>query len=395
MTEKPTAGCFDPARPTWETLTIAATFTPPNFFDQIRSNHRRSMALLAGTFVVLYLFVNLIAGVLGAYSQQECTAYGSCTTTWQWSVVPLVLTAVLVAGYLVLAYLSSAKAALAITKARPAEGPQYQQVRNIVEGLSLAAGIPMPAIYVVDDPAPNAFATGLKPEKAAVAVTTGLLASMSRRELEGVLAHEMGHIRNRDTSFMTLVVLTVGAIMVLSTVLVRIGYYATIMFGSGRGRRNNDNGAGAGIGLALLAVGMVGFVIAIPVATLLKAALSRRREVMADATAVELTRNPTGIRSALEKLEADTTVVKAMSTTTAHLWIGSPLERQKGGGFVSAVGRLYDSHPPLSERIAELRRYEGLDPNGRGPVDPRPAGIIANEPGRRSPLPPPGGPRYV
>lgn len=361
-----------------------SVFEPPNFFEQIRSNHRRSMGLMALTFLVLYVFVNVIAAVLGAYTRTgDCTySYsGSCGTAWYWNPVALTTTAALVAGYLWLAYAMSARAALAITKAHPAEGAQYQSVRNIVEGLSIAAGIPMPSIYVVDDPAPNAFATGLKPEKAAVAVTTGLLNSMSRRELEGVLAHEIGHIRNRDTSFMTLVVLTVGAIMVLSTVLVRVGYYATFFFGGGSRRRNDKDGGVALIGLALLAVGLLGFVIAVPSAMLLKAALSRRREVMADASAVELTRNPTGIRSALEKLESDTTVVRAMSTTTAHLWIESPLERQRGGGFVASVGRLFDSHPPLAERIAVLRRYEGLDPNARGPVDPRP--------NTGMPLPPP------
>ncbi len=374
-------------------------FEPPNFFEQIRSNHRRSMLLLAGTFVVLYAFINLITAAFGGYTKDAaCSAYSTtpCGSVWYWNPVALGATAVLVGGYLILAYRMSAKAALAITKARPADGPEYLQLRNLVEGVSIAAGIPVPAVYVVDDPAPNAFATGLKPEKAAVAVTTGLLAKMSRRELEGVLAHEIGHIRNRDTSFMTLVVLTVGAIMVLSTVLVRVGYYATLfMGGGGRRSRSDNNDSGAAIGLVLLAIGLVGFVIAIPVATLLKAALSRRREVMADATAVQLTRNPAGIRSALEKLEADTTVVKAMSTTTAHLWIESPLERSRERGFIGSVGRLFDSHPPLDERIAVLRRYEGLDPNGRGPVDPGPGVLppVERRPGGR--LPPPSGPRLV
>ncbi len=380
------------------------TFEPPNFFEQIRSNHRRSMLLMAASFVVLYGFINLIVAVFGGYQKDVACSYASdysCGTTWYWNPITLVATAVAVAGYLWVAYLSSAKAALSITKAKPADGPEYLQLRNVVEGLAIAAGIPVPAVYVVDDPAPNAFATGLKPEKAAVAVTTGLLAKMSRRELEGVLAHELGHIRNRDTSFMTLVVLTVGAIMVLSSLLVRVGYYATIFMGGNRRSSRDNNDSGAAIGLALLAIGLIGFVIAVPSAMLLKAALSRRREVMADATAVELTRNPSGIRSALEKLESDTTVVKAMSTTTAHLWIESPLERSKEQGFIGSVGRLFDSHPPLADRIAVLRRYEGLDPNGRGPVDPGP--VLNQSPGVHGssgrpasthpnwPLPPPSG----
>ena len=250
------------------------TFEPPNFFEQIRSNHRRSLVLMAASFVVLYGFINLIVAVFGGYQKTTACTYDStvsCGTTWYWNPITLVATAAVVAGYLWVAYLSSAKAALSITKAKPADGPEYLQLRNVVEGLAIAAGIPVPAVYVVDDPAPNAFATGLKPEKAAVAVTTGLLAKMSRRELEGVLAHELGHIRNRDTSFMTLVVLTVGAIMVLSSLLVRIGYYATIFMGGNRRSSRDNNDSGAAIGLALLAIGLIGFVIAVPSAMLLKA----------------------------------------------------------------------------------------------------------------------------
>lgn len=359
---------------------------PPNFFDSVRTNHRRSIVLLVGTFVILYAFVNLIAAVFGGYSRVvNCNAGddpSSCGDQWYWSPWTLTVTGVLIALYLVVAYFSSARAALAITHARPADGPAYNSLRNLVEGVSIAAGVPMPKVYVIDDPAPNAFATGLRPEKAAVTVTTGLMERMSRQELEGVIAHEVGHIRNRDTSYMTLVVMTVGAIMVISTIFVRIGVYAMYFIG-GSGRRKKEDNAAALIGLALLAIGLIGFVIAIPFAMLLKAALSRRREVMADATAVELTRNPTGIRSALEKLEADSTVVRTVSTTTAHLWIESPLERHRGTGFLGGVGRLFDSHPPLALRIETLRAYEGLDPKGRGPNDPAPGT------GDAAPWPPP------
>lgn len=368
-------------------------FEPPNFFEQIRSNHRRSIVLIAATFVILWTFVNVTAVLFGAHLRERpCTDTG-CDVEFFVDVRVLLVTALGVACYLLIAYFSAARAALAITHAKPAVGPEYQQLRNIVEGVALAAGVPTPAVYVVHDPAPNAFATGMRPEKAAVAVTTGLMERLSRRELEGVIAHEVGHIRNRDTSFMTLVVLTVGAIMVLSTVLVRIGYLATIMFRGGGGRgKNNAHAAALAIGLAFLAVGAIGFVLAIPAATLLKAALSRRREVMADATAVQLTRNPTGIRAALEKLEADTTVVRAMSTTTAHLWIESPLQRERGSGFISSVGRLFDSHPPLAARIETLRRYEGLDPSGRGPVDGAPGSGGLGAPPPPPPPPPPPSP---
>lgn len=366
---------------------------PPNFFDEVRKNHKRSMALMVTTFIILYAFINLIAAAFGGYSRSTaCSSgsyYDSCGSEFYWNPWTLSITAVLVAGYLWIAYVSSARAALALTHAHPADGPEYAQLRNIVEGVSIAAGIPMPKVYVVNDPAPNAFATGIKPEKSVVAVTTGLMQRMSRAELEGVIAHEVGHIRNRDTSFMTLVVMTVGAIMVLSMLLVRIGIYASYLTGGHRHhRRGKDDNAGAAIGLVLLAIGLIGFILAVPVATLLKAALSRRREIMADATAVELTRNPTGIRSALEKLEADTSVVRAISPSTAHLWIESPLQRKAGGGFVASVGRLFDSHPPLAVRIATLREYEGLDPTGRGPND---AGSGTTGPGNPGPGSPASG----
>jgi len=365
---------------------MANAALPPNFFESVRTNHRRSMVLLVGTFIILYAFVNLIAGVFGGYSRiVNCNAGddpASCGDQWYWNPWTLIITGVLIALYLVVAYFSSARAALAFTHARPADGPEYHALRNLVEGVSIAAGVPMPKVYVIDDPAPNAFATGLRPEKAAVAVTTGLMERMSRQELEGVIAHEVGHIRNRDTSYMTLVVMTVGAVMVISTLFVRVGVYAMYFMGSS-GRRRKDGNAAALIGLALLAIGLIGFVIAIPFAMLLKAALSRRREVMADATAVELTRNPTGIRSALEKLEADSAVVKTVSTSTAHLWIESPLERHRGTGFLGSVGRLFNSHPPLSSRIETLRTYEGLAPKGRGPNDPTPGAANA------APWPPP------
>jgi heat shock protein HtpX len=368
------------------------------FYEEAASNRRRSVVLLIITFIGLYAFVNLIALALGAYSRtiaSTCDAYGNCTssTAFWWNPLALAVTAAVIAAYLLIAYRSATKAALSITKARPADGAQYAQLRNVVEGVSIAAGIPMPAVYVIDDPAPNAFATGMHPDRAAVVVTSGLLQQMSRRELEGVMAHEVSHIRNRDSSFMTLVVLTVGAIVVLSDVLLRIGLYAAIFSGGGRGRGRGRNDNGDAMALVFLAIGMIGLIIAVPFAIFLKAAVSRRREALADASAVELTRNPTGIRSALEKLEADTTVVKAHSTATAHLWIESPLDRRSKAGLSAAVGGLFDSHPPLATRIATLRRFEGLDPDSRGPIDPYPD--PASAPGRErprggsDPLPPP------
>jgi heat shock protein HtpX len=339
------------------------------FISEQRHNRRASVVILAGTFALLFVVANVVAGALGAFTEQgDCTTVRtprgleqSCATRFHVNWVVIAVVAALVVGYLVFAWLASAPAALTMVRARPADGPEFAELRDLVEQMSIASGIPLPRTYVVDDPAPNAFATGRNPSHAAITVTTGLLAVMSRRELRGVLAHEMSHIRNRDIAVTTLAVLAVGAIAVIADVALRIG-----IFGGGR---NRDNNGGAAIFLLLsLAI----YLIAVPAGLLLKAALSRKRESLADASAVELTREPAGIRSALEKLEADTTVVSHPSAATAHLWIESPLERSQEHGVRGSFGRLMDTHPPLSERIAILRSIEGLDPDGRGPNDPPP-----------------------
>lgn len=340
------------------------------FISEQRHNRRASVVILAGTFALLFIVVNLVAGVFGAFSKQgACTTVRgpsgalqqSCTTSYELRPTVLAIVALVIVGYLVFAWLASSTAALTMVQARPADGPEFAELRALVEQMSIAAGIPLPKVFVVDDPAPNAFATGRNPKHAAITVTTGLLAVMSRRELRGVLAHEMSHIRNRDIAVTTLAVLAVGAIAVIADIGIRVGIFS----GGGRGRDNN------GAGLMLL-LSLAIYLIAVPAGMLLKAALSRKRESLADASAVELTREPGGIRSALEKLEADTTVVSHSSAATAHLWIESPLERAGGKGMLGSFGRMMDTHPPLAERIALLRSIEGIDPDGRGPNDPFP-----------------------
>jgi len=340
------------------------------FISEQRHNRRASVIILAGTFLLLFVVANLVAGVLGAYSDQDCKVVSAggtagarqvCSTTYEIRPVVLGVIAVVIILYLAFAWLASSKAALTLAQARPADGPEYAELRAVVEQMAIASGLPVPKVYVVSDRAPNAFATGRNPSHAAITVTTGLLAVMSRRELRGVIAHEMAHIRNRDIAVTTLAVLAVGAIAVIADIAIRIG-----IFGGG-GRNRNNNGAALFLVLSLAI-----YLIALPAGMLLKAALSRKRESLADATAVELTREPGGIRSALEKLEADTTVVSHSSAATAHLWIESPLERKQGQGMMGSFGRMMDTHPPLSERIALLRQMEGLDPAGRGPNDPYP-----------------------
>ncbi|HSL59227.1 MAG TPA: M48 family metalloprotease, partial [Acidimicrobiales bacterium] len=259
------------------------------------------------------------------------------------------------------AYWKSDTVALAATRARPATIEEFGQLHNLVEGMAIASGIPKPRVYVVDDPAPNAFATGRDPDHAAIAVTTGLMAKLTRTELEGVIAHEMAHIRNYDIRVMTIAVATAGAIAIITDLFWRL-----LFFGGGR-RQNNDNGPANIIAL----VGMLVVLVLAPIAAaLIKAAVSRSREALADATAVELTRYPTGLRQALEKLAADTTVVRQTSHATAHLWIESPLDREEGHQG-ARLNSLFDTHPPLEDRINALRTLEGLPPwDGRPEVGP-------------------------
>jgi heat shock protein HtpX len=251
----------------------------------------------------------------------------------------------------------SGKAALSLAGAKLADGPEYQRLRNVVEEMATAAGVPVPKTYVVDDPSPNAFATGRNPQHAAVTVTRGLLETMNRAELTGVVAHEIGHIKNRDISVTTLAVLTVGAIAVLADIAMRI---ALVVMATGRRGNSKEAGARAGIALIALLVSFVLYIFALPAALILRAALSRQRETLADASAVQYTRDPSGLRSALEKLEADTTSPALVSTATAHLWIDHPKPaRAVQRGMLSG---LLDTHPPIAQRIAILRQMEGLGP---------------------------------
>ena len=262
-----------------------------------------------------------------------------------WVLVGLVVAVAGCAG----AYWKSDAIALAVSHARPADPTTYARLHNLVEGLCIAAGLPKPRVYVIEDDAPNAFATGRNPRHAAVAVTTGLLARMNRVELEGVLAHELSHVKNYDILVSTLAVTLVGVVAVVADVSLRF-----LWFG---GPRHNDDRSDSGPGpAALLAVfGFALLLLAPLVARLMQFAVSRRRESLADVTGVSLTRYPPGLIAALEKLRDDTTVVHSASRATAHLWIESPIARVRSEGRQSWLNRLFDTHPPLEERIEALR----------------------------------------
>jgi heat shock protein HtpX len=247
------------------------------------------------------------------------------------------------------AYWKSDSVALAMSHARPADPTTYARLHNLVEGLCIAAGLPKPRVYVIDDEAPNAFATGRNPRHAAIAVTTGLLDKMTRVELEGVLAHELSHVKNYDILVSTLAVTLVGVVALLADFSLRF------MWWGGPRHRDDDSPGGGGAAAALAVVGLILLVVAPLVAKVMQATISRRREALADVSGVALTRYPPGLISALEKLKEDTTVVHSSSRATAHLWVESPLARTPEEGRLSRLNRLFDTHPPLEERIQALK----------------------------------------
>ncbi|MGH2685736.1 MAG: M48 family metallopeptidase [Actinomycetota bacterium] len=247
-----------------------------------------------------------------------------------------------------LAYWKSDAVALRMSRARPADPVEFARLHNIVEGLCIAGGLPKPRLYVIDDPAPNAFATGRDPRHAAVAVTTGLLERMNRIELEGVIAHELSHVKNYDILVSTLAVTLVGTVMLISDFAIR-----ALWWGGGRSRRDDHGGVPGGAIFA--AVGFLLLLLSPLIARVMQAAVSRRRETLADVTGVSLTRYPPGLISALEKLKDDQTVVASSSRATAHLWIEAPLARTPEEGRLARFNRMFDTHPPLEERIAALR----------------------------------------
>ncbi|MEY2569485.1 MAG: heat shock protein HtpX [Actinomycetota bacterium] len=300
-------------------------------FEQITSNKRRSVVLVVAFVLVL---------VAVAWAFNIVIGYGPAG---------ILIALVFAGGAAALSYWKSDAVALAMSHAKPADPEEYARLHNVVEGLCIAAGLPKPRVYVIQDDAPNAFATGRNPKHAAVAVTTGLLEKMNRIELEAVLAHELSHVKNYDILVSTLAVTMVGAVALVSDIGLR-----ALWFGGGR-RRNNDGGGNGGPQAVFALLGLVLLVLAPIAAKLMQFAISRRRESLADVSGVALTRYPPGLIAALEKLKDDQTVVHSGSRATAHLWIESPVAREPEEGRMAWLGKLFDTHPPLEERIAALR----------------------------------------
>jgi heat shock protein HtpX len=299
-------------------------------YEQISANKRK-------TVLLIFLFVLLL------------TAVGFAVDYFlRGGVVGIVIVAIIVTISSFVSYFNSDKVALAMAHAKPADPQQYARYHNLVEGLCIASGLPKPRLYIVDDPAPNAFSTGRNPKHAAIAVTTGLLDKMNRVELEGVLAHELSHIRNYDVLVMTLAVTMVGIIALLSDFFLRIMFWT-----GGRGGRDDNNNNPLGIVFAIL--GFVLLIFAPIIAALMQMAVSRKREYLADASGVQLTRYPPGLISALEKLKDDHTATHFASKATAHLWIEEPLDKESNKGETK-WNHLFDTHPPIDDRIHALEQ---------------------------------------
>lgn len=238
----------------------------------------------------------------------------------------------------------SDKIVLAMSHARPATREENAHLVNSIEGLAIAAGIPAPPVYIIDDSAPNAFATGRDPKHAVIVVTSGILEKLNRVELEGVIAHEMSHIRNFDIRLMALVTILAGTIVLVSDWFLR-----SMWFGGGRRRDNDSNSGGNGL---MFIIALVAAILAPIIATIIKFSISRQREFLADASGAMLTRYPEGLASALEKISSDPEPLEAANKATAHMYISNPLNSEDGGGFLN---KMFSTHPPIGERIKRLR----------------------------------------
>jgi heat shock protein HtpX len=293
-------------------------------YERIAENRWRSILLILGAIVLAggigYLFGYLFDGGL----------------------IGLVLALIIAAVGSFASYRYGDRLVLRVSRARPASPEEYPKLHNVVDGLCIAAGMPKPAVYVIPEQAPNAFATGRDPEHASIAVTEGLLATMNRVELEGVLAHELSHVKNRDMLVSTLAATLVGVVVLLAGWM-RWGLF----FGGGRGR---DRGGGGNPIVLIIAV--VAIILAPLGAQLNRFAVSRRREYLADADGALMTRYPPGLASALRKIAASTNTMRVANNATAHLWFNQP-SRAVGEGY-NRVERLFSTHPPIEERIKAL-----------------------------------------
>jgi heat shock protein HtpX len=305
---------------------LADTEQPVLIYDRIGANRRN-------TFLLLFVFVALLAGASIAIGVVLGLPYPLAPLL----IIPFLLIALMM-------YYSAPQVALAISQARQVTKADEPELYRTVENLCIGAGLPMPKVYVIEDGSPNAFATGRDPDHAAIAVTRGLLQKLDKLELEGVIAHELSHIGNYDIRVMTIVVVLVGLTALMADFALRL-----TLFGAGRRSRNRGRGGGAGV-VIIYAIALVAIILTPIAAQLIRFAISRQREFLADASAALLTRYPEGLARALEKISVDPDPLEVANKATAHLYINNPLHEHK-----SFLNNLFSTHPPIEERIQLLR----------------------------------------
>lgn len=301
------------------------------FHDQIAHNKRNSF-LLIGVFMLLFIGIGMLIGMVWGGGDMTFGIIVACIA----GVIAFVLT--------LLSFYGGSGALLALSKAREITHNDDPQLFNVIEELTIAGGMPMPRIFVIDDTAMNAFATGRDPAHAAVAITKGLRAKLNRDELQGVMAHELSHVRHYDIRYAMLMAVMVGVLVILCDVFLR-----SMWFGGGRRSSRDREKGGGGAQLVLLIVALVLAIIAPILARIIQMSLSRQREYLADAGAVELTRNPHGLASALAKLSGDNEVLEVANRATAPLYIVHPIKK-----FEARAKGMFSTHPPIEDRIKRL-----------------------------------------
>jgi heat shock protein HtpX len=312
---------------------VAATF-----YDQISANRRNSF--------LLALVVVLLLGALGFSIGYALTGSGGGavgTTT-----IAVIVGLVMALG----SYFAGDRLVLAVSGAKEVDEVSAPQLTNVVREMSLAANVPMPKVYLIDDSAPNAFATGRDPKHASVAVTTGLIEKLDREELQGVIGHELSHVRNFDIRFSLIVGVLVGSIALLSDFFLRFTFWG----GTGR-RSSRDREGGGGLQVIMIVVALALAILAPIAARMVQLAVSRQREYLADSSSVELTRNPYGLERALAKISADKEVLEVANRATQHLYFTNPIKK-----FEQRASGLFSTHPPIVERINRLRDLTGERP---------------------------------
>ncbi len=307
------------------------------FYDQIAANRRNSF-LLALVVVVLLGALGFAAGY--ALTGEPAGAIGATALAF---VVGLVMS--------LGSYFTGDRLVLAASNAKEVDETTAPQLMNVVQEMAIAANIPMPRVHVIDDSAPNAFATGRDPEHASIAVTTGLLEKLDREELQGVIGHELAHVRNLDIRFSLIVGVLVGSIALLSDFFLRFTFWG------GGGRRSGGRDGGGVLQVIMLVLAMVLAILAPIAARFVQLAVSRQREYLADSSSVEITRNPSGLERALAKITADREVLEVANRATQHLYFTNPIKK-----FETRASGLFATHPPIVERINRLRELTGERP---------------------------------